>query len=61
MTQLVTEKVIFSQVDNDLIIKSCFEPCRVLIRKKVEKFLESDGCKCKTLNFQGFRVRLEKI
>lgn len=60
-TKIKDGKVIYSQCDNEGIIRSCFNPCTILVRKKVEKFLGSNRCRRLTLSFEKWKVKLEKV
>lgn len=60
MTKFKAKKTIFSQVDNEDIIKSCFNPCEDKIRIRVSKWLEH-GRLPLLVRFKDFMVRLEKL
>ncbi len=58
-TKFTDDNILCEQSDNELIIKSCFVFCKVLVRAKVKKFLETNQ-KQLTLIFDEYRIRLEK-
>lgn len=58
-TKFKGDVILYEDSDNELIIKSCFDFCKILVRKKVEKFLNTNQ-RCLTLTFPKYKVRLEK-
>lgn len=58
-TKLIDNKAVLSQVDNDDVVKDCFQFCTPAIKRRVKDFIDSG--KQLTVDFGNHKVRLEKL